>query len=40
MPFWLEGDQAVYESRALIEPDGAGSEDLLVNHFTLRVDKR
>jgi quercetin dioxygenase-like cupin family protein len=37
MPFCLEGHDAVYESRALIEPEGAGSKDLLVNHFTLRA---
>ena len=34
-PFSLTGDEPIYESRGLIERDGAGSQDLLVNHFTL-----
>lgn len=36
-PYTIRGDESLYESRALIAPDGAGSEDLLVNHFTLRA---
>ena len=35
--FSLPGDEATYESRVLVGPDGAGSQDLLVNHFTLRA---
>jgi quercetin dioxygenase-like cupin family protein len=37
MPFALPG---VCESQALIEPDGVGSERLIVNRFTLRAGQR
>jgi mannose-6-phosphate isomerase-like protein (cupin superfamily) len=37
VPFCLPGHETVYQSRALIAPDGAGSKDLLVNHFTVKV---
>lgn len=35
-PFSLPGEDDVYASRLVIGPDGAGSRDLLVNHFTVR----
>jgi mannose-6-phosphate isomerase-like protein (cupin superfamily) len=37
MPFSCAGDEGIYESQAVITLDGVGSQDLLLNRFTLKA---